>query len=131
MFCAEFCQRRAVPLDIVRVKVPRDSGEGPEAAARRMRHAVFAERAVYWLALAHHRDDQAETVLLNMLRGAGIAGAAGMLAVTSASHGPVLVRPLLNVPRALIEDYAAEQALCWIETKTTTCTTAATICGVW
>lgn len=114
-FCAEFCQRCAVPLDIVRVEVPRDSGEGLEAAARRMRHAVFAECAADWLALAHHRDDQAETVLLNMLRGTGIAGAAGMLAERPQVHGPALVRPLLNVPRALIEDYAAEQALCWIE----------------
>jgi tRNA(Ile)-lysidine synthase len=114
-FCAEFCQRCAVPLDIVRVEVPRDSGEGLEAAARRMRHAVFAECAADLLALAHHRNDQAETVLLNMLRGAGVAGAAGMLAERPQAHGPALIRPLLNVPRALIEDYAAEQALCWIE----------------
>jgi len=115
VFCAEFCQRCAVPLDIVRVEVPRDSGEGLEAAARRMRHAVFARCAADWLALAHHRDDQAETVLLNVLRGAGMAGAAGMLAERPQARGPVLVRPLLNVPRALIEAYAAEQALCWIE----------------
>jgi tRNA(Ile)-lysidine synthase len=114
-FCAEFCQRCAVPLDIVRVEVPRDSGEGLEAAARRMRHAVFVQCAADWLALAHHRDDQAETVLLNVLRGAGIAGAAGMLAERSQAYGPILVRPLLNVPRALIEAYAAEQALRWIE----------------
>lgn len=114
-FCAEFCQRCAVPLDIVHVEVPRDSGEGLEGAARRMRHAVFAECAADWLALAHHRDDQAETVLLNILRGAGIAGAAGMLAERPQAYGPALVRPLLGVPRAVIEAYAAEQALCWIE----------------
>ncbi|MBK7423378.1 MAG: tRNA lysidine(34) synthetase TilS [Propionivibrio sp.] len=115
VFCAEFCQRCAVPLDIVRVEVPRDSGEGLEAAARRMRHSVFAGCAADLLALAHHRDDQAETVLLNMLRGAGIAGAAGMLAERPQAQGPALIRPLLDVPRALIEAYAAEQALRWIE----------------
>ncbi len=110
-FCARFCQECAVPLLIVRVDVPRESGEGPEAAARRMRHGVFAGCAADWLALAHHRDDQAETVLLNLLRGAGIAGAAGMLAERPQPRGPSLVRPLLEVPRAALERYAAGHAL--------------------
>ena len=114
-FCAELCRACAVPLDVVRVDVPRDSGEGLEAAARRMRHAVFATRAADVVALAHHRDDQAETVLLNLLRGSGIAGAAGMLAERAQAHGPSLIRPLLDVPRAVIEDYAAEHALRWID----------------
>ena len=114
-FCADFCRQCNVPLNIVRVDVPRDSGEGLEAAARRMRHAVFANCDADWLALAHHRDDQAETVLLNLLRGAGIAGAAGMLAERPQVRGPSLVRPLLDVPRQVIEDYAVEQALRWID----------------
>ncbi len=114
-YCAGFAQHCAVPLLIVRVAVPRDSGEGPEAAARRMRHGVFSECAADWLALAHHRDDQAETVLLNLLRGAGIAGAAGMLAERPQPRGPNLVRPLLEVPRAALEHYAAEHALRWID----------------
>jgi tRNA(Ile)-lysidine synthase len=114
-FCASFCRQCAVPLLIVRVDVPRESGEGPEAAARRMRHGVFAECAADWLALAHHRDDQAETVLLNLLRGAGIAGAAGMLAERPQPRGPSLVRPLLDVPRTVLERYAAEHALRWMD----------------
>jgi tRNA(Ile)-lysidine synthase len=114
-FCAGFAQRCAVPLLIVRVDVPRGSGEGPEAAARRMRHGAFAECAADWLALAHHRDDQAETVLLNLLRGAGIAGAAGMLAERPQQRGPSLLRPLLDVPRAVLEAYAAAHALRWID----------------
>ena len=114
-FCTEFCRTCAVPLSIVRVEVPRDSGEGLEAAARRMRHAVFADCAADWLALAHHRDDQAETVLLNLLRGSGIAGAAGMLAERAQGHGPSLIRPLLDVPRTAIEGYAAEHDLRWID----------------
>jgi tRNA(Ile)-lysidine synthase len=114
-FCAGYCSRCAVPLDIVRVAVPRDSGEGLEAAARRMRQAVFSGCDADWLALAHHRDDQAETVLLNLLRGAGIAGVAGMLAERPQPRGPVLVRPLLDVPRSLVENYAAEHGLRWID----------------
>ncbi|MBP6654455.1 MAG: tRNA lysidine(34) synthetase TilS [Propionivibrio sp.] len=114
-FCLTFCQRCNVPLDVVRVDVPRDSGEGLEAAARRMRHGVFAARDADWLTLAHHRDDQAETVLLNLLRGAGIAGAAGMLPERPQARGPALIRPLLDVPRSTIEAYAVAHGLRWID----------------
>lgn len=114
-FCSEFCSNCKVPLDIVRVDVPRKSGEGLEAAARRMRHGVFAGRSEDWMTLAHHRDDQAETVLLNLLRGAGIAGAAGMLPERPQAHGPALIRPLLDVPRVQIEAYAVAHGLRWID----------------
>ncbi len=118
-FCAEFCQRYGVDLNVVHVEVPRQSGEGLEAAARRLRHAAFADPVANghadWLALAHHRDDQAETVLLNLLRGAGIAGAAGMLAERPQPAGPILIRPLLNVARSAIDDYAVQHGLHWIE----------------
>ncbi len=114
-FCAECCREWGVPLELVRVSVPRDSGEGLEGAARRLRHAAFSACAADWLALAHHRDDQAETVLLNLLRGAGVAGAAGMLAERPQRHGPTLIRPLLDVPRSMIEAYAAEHGLRWID----------------
>ena len=114
-FCRRFCEQLNVPLEIVRVDVPRDSGEGLEAAARRQRHAVFAKVDADALALAHHRDDQSETVLLNLLRGAGIAGAAGMLAVRPQASGPALIRPLLDTPRSLIEAYAEACGLAWID----------------
>jgi tRNA(Ile)-lysidine synthase len=114
-FCAEFCRACAVPLHTVRVDVPRASGVGLEAAAREKRHAAFADCAADWLALAHHRDDQAETVLLNLLRGAGVAGAAGMLPERPQPGGPRLIRPLLDVPRTAIEAYAAQHALAWID----------------
>ncbi len=114
-FCADFCGRCAVPLEIVRVEVPRASAEGLEAAARRARYAVFAGRAADWLALAHHRDDQAETVLFRLLRGAGVSGAAGMPAERSQGSGPRLLRPLLEVPGSLLARYAEEHSLAWIE----------------
>jgi tRNA(Ile)-lysidine synthase len=114
-FCRDFCLRLEVPLTIVRVDVPRDSGEGLEGAARRRRHGVFAGLDADWLALAHHRDDQAETVLLNLLRGAGVSGAAGMLALRPQASGPVLARPLLEVARTVLRRYAQAHGLAWIE----------------
>src|SRR5690242_18532205 len=62
-FCAELCEARGIPLSVERVHVARDAGEGIEAAARARRHAVYAARAEPFIALAHHLDDQAETVL--------------------------------------------------------------------
>ena len=114
-FCGELCARCAVPLSVVRVTVAPGAGEGLEAAARRARHAAFADCDADLLALAHHRDDQAETVLLNLLRGSGIAGAAAMSAERAQRRGPLLVRPLLDVPRAQIEDYANANSLAWID----------------
>ena len=114
-FCVDFCNGLGVPVEVVRVQIPRDTGEGLEAAARRLRHGVFAACGADWLALAHHRDDQSETVLLNLLRGAGVAGAAGMLEERQQKSGPALVRPLLDVPRAAIEAYAEAHGLRWVE----------------
>jgi len=114
-FCGDFCQRLQVPLDIARVEVPRVSGEGLEGAARRVRHAAFAASRADWLAVAHHRDDQAETVLFRLLRGAGVAGAAGMPAERPLTNGPRLIRPLLDVSRSLIVRYAETHSLAWIE----------------
>jgi tRNA(Ile)-lysidine synthase len=114
-FCRDYCRRLEAPLTIARVDVPRDSGEGLEGAARRLRHGVFAGLDADWLALAHHRDDQAETVLLNLLRGAGVSGAAGMIAVRDQENGPTLARPFLGLARAILLRYARAQALAWIE----------------
>jgi tRNA(Ile)-lysidine synthase len=76
---------------------------------------VFAGCAADWLALAHHRDDQAETVLFRLLRGAGVSGAGGMPDERSQGDGPRLIRPLLDRPRALIARYAEAHALAWVE----------------
>jgi tRNA(Ile)-lysidine synthase len=114
-FCTDFCRRLGVPLEIIRVDVPRVSREGLEAAARRLRHAVFAACPADWLALAHHRDDQAETVLFRLLRGAGVKGASGMLAERPQSGGARLIRPLLELPRSVIAGYGEAHSLAWIE----------------
>jgi tRNA(Ile)-lysidine synthase len=118
-FCTRLCADWGVPLTLRHVEVPRDSGTGLEAAARSRRHEAFSgcgANGVKWLALAHHRDDQAETVLLNLLRGAGVDGAGGM--VVDRPHGTLgvrLIRPLLDVPRAALEAYAAAHGLSWID----------------
>ncbi len=114
-FCTAYCHEWAVPLEIVRVRVPLDSGEGVEAAARRLRYQAFSACQADWLALAQHRDDQAETLLLNLLRGAGVTGAAGMPAERQLGAQRRLLRPLLDVPRREIEAYAQAHGLRWVD----------------
>jgi tRNA(Ile)-lysidine synthase len=87
---------------------------GPEAAARAARYAAFARVRADFLVLAQHRDDQAETVLLQLVRGAGVAGLAGM-AAARATRGPTLLRPLLGATRAELERYARDRGLEWVE----------------
>lgn len=114
--CAEFCARHAVALQVQRVQVPRDSGHGLEAAARQARRAAFvaALGEGEWLALAQHRDDQAETLLLRALRASGPDGLAAMRPLRAFARGQ-LWRPLLALPRQLLRDYAQRHALRWID----------------
>jgi tRNA(Ile)-lysidine synthase len=112
-FCRKLCRRWKVPLKVARVRV-RKAGKGLEAAAREARYAAFAKLDVDVIALAHQLDDQAETVLMNLLRGAGLRGAGGMRPLAR-FDGKLLARPLLEVPRTAIEQYARGQGLEWIE----------------
>lgn len=121
-FCADYCRRLGVPLTVRRVAVDAASGQGLEAAARAARYAAFAECAQGSLLLAHHRGDQAETVLFNLLRGSGVAGAAGMPA--ERRFGQLrLLRPLLDIPRSEIEAAAMAAGLSWIEDESNADTT--------
>ena len=114
--CEAVCAALSVPLTVSQVAVPRDSGLGLEGAARQARRAVFTEglEAGEVLALAHHRDDQAETFLLRALRASGPDGLAAMRAWSDFGRGH-LWRPLLEVPRAALQDYAAAHGLQWID----------------
>jgi tRNA(Ile)-lysidine synthase len=87
---------------------------GVEGAARAARYAAFARARGDFLVLAQHRDDQAETVLLQLVRGAGVAGLAGM-ATARPARGPTLLRPFLGVTRAALEAYARDRRLEWVE----------------
>jgi tRNA(Ile)-lysidine synthase len=112
-FCRKLCRDRGVPLVVRRVKVER-RGRGIEAAARAARRAVFARHPAAVIALAHQLDDQAETVLLNLLRGAGARGASAM-PVAGRLGGKILLRPLLAVRRREILAYARARRLEWVE----------------
>jgi tRNA(Ile)-lysidine synthase len=116
-FCAELCAKNAIPLHIEHVNItPLRDEHGIEAAARKLRHAAFAKQDCDFVALAHHADDQAETMLLQLLRGAGVKGAAAMpLLKPATSQAPATLRPLLNVARSSLLAYATQHRLRWVE----------------
>ena len=118
-FCRAHCARRRVPFQAIRVRV---EGEGAnvEAQARVARYRALAQCGAELIALAHHRDDQAETLLLNLVRGSGVHGLAGMPPVRSLDGkqpaSPVrLFRPLLGIARSDLVRYAQARRLRWIE----------------
>jgi tRNA(Ile)-lysidine synthase len=113
--CEDLCARLGVTLKTVRVTVE-PGGSGPEAAARAARYAAF-EAALGeggCLFLAHHQDDQVETVLLRLLRGTGERGLAGMPAERPVGAG-VLCRPFLALPRMALRDYVVARGERWID----------------
>ncbi len=112
-----------IKVDHRRVTVPND-GNGVEAAARKLRYAALGEmcraHGASLLLTAHHLDDQAETVLLQLLRGSGLAGLSGMDADNLApgllrSAELAMARPLLAQSRAALEAFALEHGLGWVE----------------
>ncbi len=109
------CAQLGVPCTVRTVHVTGHRRLGPEGAARSARYAAFREAlaAGEVLLLAHHADDQAETVLLQLLRGAGIDGLVGMASVMPWAQGR-LARPLLDVPGAAIETFARARGLAYI-----------------
>jgi tRNA(Ile)-lysidine synthase len=117
------CERVARSLGIVFdarcVQVERAPQRSVEAQAREARYAALDEmcgaHGVRVLWLGHHADDQAETVLLQLLRGAGLPGLAAMAPARALPHGIAQVRPLLTVLRGTIVDYARHHALAWID----------------
>ncbi|OIR17757.1 tRNA(Ile)-lysidine synthase [mine drainage metagenome] len=118
-FCVAQCAKLNVPLQIVQVKVDKNSGLGIEAAARQLRYqALFNYRfeangeVADYIVTAHHQDDQAETLLLQLFRGSGVKGLAAMAAVDKPRR---LLRPLLDVSRQTLHDYAMQHNIDWCE----------------
>lgn len=114
-FCEALCGQLGVPLIAERADVPRYAAQnriGEELAARRLRYAFLAKAKAAagadCIAVAHHMDDQAETVLMHLLRGSGLNGLCGM----RPRNGDI-VRPLLTLDRARIEAYLTERAQPW------------------
>lgn len=119
LHCMRVCQVLDVPLAVHRVEVQPD-GEGLEAAARSARYRVFRQLDADFLVLAHHRDDQAETVLLQLLRGASLKGLAAMPEARVLTGKLVLLRPLLAMTHAEIVVGAATIGLDWINDASNT-----------
>ncbi len=114
------CRESAATLDVQFVsrvvEVDQESGLGLEATARQARYDAFRDIVEKgdWLLSAHHEDDQAETLLLNLMRGSGLAGLAGIGELQRFGDG-MLARPLLGVSGESITAYAEQQELRWID----------------
>jgi tRNA(Ile)-lysidine synthase len=114
--CQAYCVKQGIACEVMAVNAQPQPGESPEAAARQARYHALATRLQPGDALltAHHQDDQAETVLLQLLRGSGLNGLAAMSEVMPFAQG-FLLRPFLTATRADLLAYAQQHSLSWIE----------------
>ncbi|MEO8062715.1 MAG: tRNA lysidine(34) synthetase TilS [Pseudomonadota bacterium] len=117
--CARQAKQWRLPFVSLRADIERRRGDSPEAVAREARYALLAQAMEPGevLVTAQHRDDQVETLLLQLFRGAGVAGLAAMPAIAEFSPGRI-ARPLLETPRAQILEYAKAHELHWVEDPT-------------
>lgn len=128
-FCRDLCQSKGISLKIANLKIDRESGVSLEAVARDERYRIFGKLKGDYVVLAQHLDDQAETLLLQLLRGAGVRGLGAMPVIRNLASeirddasvaslpslsGPRVLRPMLDVSRREIDDYARENALQWM-----------------
>jgi len=111
-FCEKLCRDLSVPLDVHYVKLPQKKSFGIEGEARQLRYEKLHQSKSDLVVLAHHADDQAETFLLQLIRGAGVKGLSSMAHFDDTRK---LWRPLLNTSRIDIEKYAKQHKLKWIE----------------
>jgi len=114
--CQQYCAQLGIPLSVIWVEGHAQRGESPEAAARRARYGALRPLmdAQTCLLSAHHQDDQAETLCLQLLRGAGPEGLAAMPFLTAFGQG-FYARPLLEFGRAELAQYANKTGLQWIQ----------------
>ncbi len=117
--CAALCASLDVPLVVRRVSVDAADPDGIEAAARRARYEALAGAAIdagaAAVLLAHHQDDQAETLLLQLARGAGPHGLAGMPEARVDARGFAWLRPLLGLPRSAIDAWVRARGIAFVD----------------
>ncbi|MDI1298173.1 tRNA lysidine(34) synthetase TilS [Methylotenera sp.] len=114
-FCTQQCELLNVPVEVVYVQLDPNSKLGIEAAARQLRYEALFDFKLNeiepdFIATAHHQDDQAETLLLQLFRGAGVKGLASMAAIDEPRR---LMRPLLEVSRQTLQAYAEQHNISW------------------
>jgi tRNA(Ile)-lysidine synthase len=111
-FCEKLCAKLSISLDVNYIQLPQKKSLGIEGEARRLRYEKLLQTKTDLVVLAHHEDDQAETFLLQLIRGAGVKGLSSMAHFDDRRR---LWRPLLNASRIDIERYAKKHKLKWIE----------------
>jgi tRNA(Ile)-lysidine synthase len=111
-FCEKLCTKLSISLDVNYIQLPQKKSLGIEGEARRLRYEKLLQTKTDLVVLAHHEDDQAETFLLQLIRGAGVKGLSSMAHFDDRRR---LWRPLLNASRIDIERYAKKHQLKWIE----------------
>lgn len=115
--CQQHCDTWHVPMILCTIQKLESKGSGLEAAARQARYDCFIkhlpEDAI--LCLAHHQKDQAETVIMNLMRGSGVYGLSGMPTLREYARQIQLLRPMLDCSKEQVEDYAALYDLNWID----------------
>ncbi|ACV57261.1 tRNA(Ile)-lysidine synthetase [Alicyclobacillus acidocaldarius subsp. acidocaldarius DSM 446] len=119
-FVERYCREREIPCEIAHVKVVDERGEGLEAAARRARYQALADRARVKggvILVAHHAQDELETFIMRLLRGAG-PGGLGAMRPEAEMNGVRVLRPLLAVEKSEIERYAALHGVPHVEDET-------------
>lgn len=114
--CLDYCNKNTIPITILEVDAAHGKGESPEAVARDSRYAAICKMMQEGdiLLTAHHSDDQAETVLLQLLRGSGPSGLSAMPMINGFGPG-FHARPLLGHSRADLAEYAKQNHLEWLE----------------
>lgn len=115
--CQQTCEKLGIYCEVIPIDAHPKSGESAEAYARVARYGALAKRipAEDFLLTAHHRNDQAETLLLQLLRGSGLKGLASMPFCQNFAKKAYLIRPLLDFTRSELYEYAQEHQLTWIE----------------
>lgn len=113
-FCEDVCRAHGIALQLEHLQLQRAAGDSLEALARAGRYQAFARAAGRYVLLAHHQDDQAETLLLQAMRGAGVAGLAAMPARRELA-GRLLLRPLLSLSRQQLDEAVRQAGLSWVD----------------
>jgi tRNA(Ile)-lysidine synthase len=121
LHCQKVCERLGIRYHLSTVNIPQVAKKSLEEAAREARYAAFKTKIQpdHYLVTAHHADDQAETFLLQLLRGAGTKGLSAMPTLSTLGQG-WLWRPLLPLSRELLSTYAFIHRLEWIEDESNT-----------